>query len=339
MASVAQPQPPAIVVRTLRDSIARATNDTTFAALLERLLMGPGRVLDPARQGKWLSYVLNTASVLGGDRTAAAVAAAAIACVVAAADIVDDLADDEWHDTQITPRRATNAAVALGALAHRCVGALVPLIGSARAGQIGDLLARGYLAAAAGEDADLRLEAEPDTTEEAAHEMTRRKSGTLVALACEVGATVATDDPAIYAAVGAFGTHAGMVAQILNDLAGIALGDSGRGSDIRLRKKTLPVAYALQCARDEGIAPFLAWYSGDAQALSGASPADEEVIVALIHDLGGMEYAGVVADLHRREARAALRQLLHISGQPAVGRLRRLIPAVRWQVDPVNVTC
>lgn len=339
MAAVARVQPPTTVLLVLRDAITRATADAPFAALLEHLLMGPGRVLDPASRGKWLSYVLDTASALGGDPTAAATAAAAVACVVAAADIVDDLADDEWHDTPITPGRAINAAVALGALAHRCIGALGPLIGSARGGEIGDLLARGYLAAAAGEDADLRLETDPDATEDAAHEMTRRKSGTLVAIACEAGAVVATADPAIHAAVGAFGMHAGMVAQILNDLAGVAPDDSGRGSDLRLRKKTLPVVYALQCAREEGIAPLLDWYSAAAQALGGASPGDEEAIVALVHDLGGMEYAGVVAALHRQEARVALRRLLRLSGQPAVGRLRRLIPAVRWQSDLVNAAC
>ena len=319
--------------------IARATDDRAFAALLERLLAGPGRVVDPRRAGKWPTYVLDTALALGGDRAAATIAAAAVACVVAAADVVDDLADDEWRDARVAPGRAINAAVALGALAHRCVGELAPRIGVARAGRVGEILARGYLAAAAGEDADLRLESDPGATEETAHEMTRRKSGSLVALACEVGATVAADDPAILAAIGVFGTHAGTVAQILNDLAGVAPGGAERGSDLRLRKKTLPVAYALQCAREEGIAPLLAWYDRDARATADARSPDEEGIAELIRDLGSMEYGGIVADAHRREGYAALRQILRLSGRPAVGGLRRLIPAVRWQLDTGILEC
>ena len=319
------------VLTVLDGMLACAVTDPEFRALLGRLLAGPGRVLDPGGAGKWSAYVTGTAHTLGGEPAAASVAAAAIACIIAAADVVDDLVDDEWHDAAVTAARATNAAVALGALAHCCAAALSPLIGVTRAMAVGDLLARGYLRAAEGEDADLLLEGAPATSEEEAHAMTCRKAGALGALACRVGALVATADPAIGAAVGAFGTHAGITAQILNDLAGAAPGTRGRGSDLRLRKKTLPVAFALRCAREEGIAPLLAWYGDGSDAREAGRGQDEEEIASLIADLGGLEYAGVVADAHRREARAALRRLLRLTGRPAVGVLRHLVPAVRWQ--------
>lgn len=328
------------VATALTALLAQEPTDPPFRELLDRLLAGPGRPLDPAGAGKWPAYVLGTAAALGGDPICGTLAAAAVVCLVAAADVVDDLADDEWAEPAITPARAINAAVALAALAHRCVAELVPRVGAGRAGKIDALLAVGYVAAAAAEDADLRLEVEPGATEEDAHTMTRGKAGGLVALACQVGAVVATDDAAVLATVGAFGMHAGTVAQILNDLAGVAPGDPRRGSDLRRRKKTLPVAFALRCAREEGIAPLLAWYGPAPSATPSSGPGPgEEAIARLMFDLGGHDYAAVVADAHRREARAALRRLLRLTGRAAVGDLRRLIPAVRWRIAPDGRSC
>ena len=81
-------------------------------------------------------------------------------------------------------------------------------------------------------------------------------------MACQVGAAVATDDPEILALLGAFGRHVGVVAQLRNDLAGIASDGAQRGTDLRRKKKTLPITYALRCAEEEGIVDILSWYHG-----------------------------------------------------------------------------
>jgi geranylgeranyl pyrophosphate synthase len=320
------------MARALLDEvIAVSTEDTAFAVTLSLLLAGPGRVLEHGRSGKWLTYVVETARVFGGEPATAVQVAAAIACVIAAADVVDDLADDEWDGRDGTPPQAINASVALYALAQRCIAELGPRIGAARALQIADCTARGYLLAAAGEEADLRLEADPEATAEGAHAMTARKAGALVALACVAGALVATDDPAILDRVHQFGMHAGIVAQLRNDIAGIAPDAHERGSDLRRRKKTLPVAYALRCAREEGIPRLLAWYDRLPGPRDAEARAEEDAIARLIDELGGARYAALVADVHRREARAVLRSLMRLTRQSAVGDLRHLVPPV-WQV-------
>lgn len=331
---------PGQVAAYLDGVIARAAPDAGLGGILARLLAGPGRPLDPARSGKWPRYVTETARALGGDPTAALRAAAAVACVVAAADVVDDLVDDEWGDATLPPARALNAVVALPWLVTCCVADLRRVLGAERAALIGDILADGYLLAASGEDADLRMEADPGATEMAAHAMTAAKSGGLAALACRAGAAVAFDDAAILEAADDFGTHCGIVAQLLNDLAGVVPGAPLRGGDLLRRKKTLPVAYALRCAREEGIPPLLAWYGAAANSLpADSSPSDEESIARLIRDLGGHDYAAVVAEAHRREARAALRRLLRVSGHPAVGALRRLIAPARWRNSAGESPC
>lgn len=315
--------------------LGRIAVTPAFRSLLTGLLARSGRALAPGGRTRWPAYVFGFSDALDGNRVAATIAAAAIECTIAAADAVDDLVDDEWAVFGVAPGRALNAAAALPWLTQRCLGEFAAQLGTARAGLIGGLLADGYLAAAAGEDDDLRLEAIPDASAEAAHEMTRCKAGTLVGMACRVGAAVATDDPAMLLGAGTFGEQVGTVAQLLNDIAGVDPDPNGRGSDLRLRKKTLPVAYALRCAHDEGIAALREWYDRPrqpSQGCGGGNGRDEQAIAELIRDLGGLHYSWIVATAHRREAITALDQLARISGQPQLHSLRRLVPPVRLQI-------
>jgi geranylgeranyl diphosphate synthase type I len=312
--------------------LRRTAVSPAFRSLLTGLLSRSGRVLAPERRATWPAFVFGFADVLGGDRGAATKAAAAIECVIAAADTVDDLVDDDWGAFGIAPGRALNAAAALTWLAQKCVGELSATLGAVRAGAIGELLADGYLAAASGEDDDLRLEAVPNPSEEEAHAMTRCKAGSLVAMACRVGAATATDDPALLTVVGEFGAHVGTVAQLLNDLAGIDPGQN-RSTDLRRRKKTLPVAFALRCAHDEDIVALREWYARPPQPCgdSGSSDREEQAIAELIRDLGGVQYTWLVASAHRREALAALDRLARDFKQTRFRSLRRLVPTVRLQ--------
>lgn len=317
------------VAARVRAAILRATDTPAFGELLLRLLARPGRVLAPQAHtaAKWPALVLDPCAAFGGDREAGIAAAAAVEFAVAAADVVDDLVDDEWDDTATSPGRALNAALALPWLAQGCAALAGERLAPERARRIADLCARGYLAACNGEDLDLLFETQAAVSEEQAHEMTRRKAGSLAAMACQVGAAVAVDDPAILELVGDFGRHVGVVAQLLNDLAGVDPDSASRGSDLRRGKKTLPIAYALRCARDEGLPHIEEWFRQSARP--GA--ADEAQLLAAIRDLGALHYTWVVADAHRREALDTLDTLAHRTGRDEVRRLSRLVPPVRLQ--------
>lgn len=313
------------VAAAVRDALAQTADAPAFRSLLTALMARPGRVLAPHGLAKWPAFVLDSCRALAGDPAAAVSAAAAVEFAVAAIDVLDDVIDDEWGAALARPARAPNAGLALSWLAQCCLGRLAERLGAERARLVGDLLARGCLASCAGQDVDLELEAAPEVSEELALEATRRKSGSLAAMACQVGGAVATDDPAILAALGVFGGHAGVVAQLLNDLAGVAPGAPDRGSDLRRRKKTLPVAYALCCAREERLAAVLAPYRHAAPLSAG----EEEDLARALGELGARHYTWVVAAAHRREALAALRALARATGRGEVRRLRHLVPPVR----------
>ncbi len=311
------------IVDRVRTAIARHADPAEFRALLTCLMTQQGRPLAVHGATRWSGFVVETCRALGGPLEAALGAAVALEFAVAAADVVDDLVDDEWDEGLAPWPRALNASVALVFLAQRCILELADAHGVGLAVRLGDLLAHGCLVACTGEDMDLRFEQMAEVSEEQAHEMTRRKSGSLVAMACRFGAAVATEEPAVIAAAGEFGEHIGVVAQLLNDLLGVAPTSHAASSDLRRGKKTLPIAYALRCVREEGphaaFAPFLASSPGQ---ISGAS------LAAALHDLGALDYTWVVADAHRRAALAALSRLARLTGRTELRRLRRLIPAM-----------
>lgn len=321
------PQVASAVNATLAD--ARAV--PAFHHLLRQLMTAKGRILDSSEASRWPAFVLETCRALGGDCDQAVWAAAAVEFAAAAAIVVDDLVDDEWDVHAISPQRACNASAALIWLAQRSASRLVQRSGLGCAWRVTELLAQGYLDACAGEDLDLVLEEQQEVTEDLAHEMTRRKSGALVAMACQVGAAVAADDPQVLDIVGRFGCHLGLAAQMLNDLAGIVCDLPMRNSDIRRRKKTLPVVYALRCAREEGYTNLLAWYQGMPEHDTGAESCAtaEHDIAVMIRELGGLHYGWVLAEAHRREALAALGALACVTKRVEVYALQRLVPTAQ----------
>jgi geranylgeranyl pyrophosphate synthase len=304
----------------VRLAVSDAPVPNSYRDLLLDLLATPGHVLAPDGHARWPRFVIETCRLLGGDSLAATSAAGAVDLVAAAADILDDLVDGDVCGP-IGGARALNATQALVLLA--LVRALS--LGPRRGALVAGILARQACAAQGGEDLDLLLESDTGASEETALEMTGRKSGNLVAMACQVGAAVATDDPIVLRLVRAFGYRTGVVAQLLNDMVGVDIDPAMRGSDIRRRKKTLPVAYLLRCAREEGLDWVLDFYGrGD------SPPADEEQRIAkLIHDLGGLHYTWVVADAWRRDALAILHRLATHTRREGILRLRTLVPSVR----------
>jgi geranylgeranyl pyrophosphate synthase len=145
-------------------------------------------------------------------------------------------------------------------------------------------------------------------------------------MACLVGASLATDDPAILDLVARFGRQAGITAQLLNDIEGVSIDIRPDKSDFRQRKKTLPTAYLIQCAIAEGGPPEVRdWYAGEL-AYSSALHAS---LAAAATDLGAVTYTWVVADVQHRQALALLAELHRLTGRDEVLALRRILPSVR----------
>ncbi len=312
------------VAAYVRTAISRAPSPPVFTDFLLRIMGRDGRILAPTGPAKWPAFVIEVCRALGGDPTVAVGTAAAAEFVLAAADVVDDLVDREWDEGFARADRALNATLALGALAHRCIADQLPLLGAHRTAQLHDLVSAGLILACSGEDLDLLLETDPLPPEEQVREMTARKSGTLVAMACKLGAAIATEDQSILNLVETFGQRIGIVAQLLNDIGGVKPGTPAEASDLRRRKKTLPIAFALRCAKEEGIAGLLRW----SESTELVDDSEQKDLTRLIDTLGALHYTWIVADAYRREALDALEELVRVTGRDEARSLRRLIPSV-----------
>jgi geranylgeranyl pyrophosphate synthase len=310
----------ASALRQLLDSLGQVPLRTW----LQDYFAQPGWVLAGTGIPRWSRFVMEPAHVLGGSQEAAAMAAALVELAVASIDIADDLIDGDFEGDQQDHRRAMNAAVGVGLLTQRAYVELAKRTGSDRAIRIADRAARWSLGSVDGQDRDVLMQFRIDVSEDEALAVTRRKSGSLVRMAFEVGAAVATDDERLIDSVGALGESVGVIAQLLNDLGGVDVG-SGNKTDFRARTKTAPVAYLLRSAAEAHHQVVLDWYANP----DLDDPARERELAILAHDLGAMDFAWILADTHRREAVAALKRAADELNSPELLELMPLLPSVR----------
>ena len=199
---------------------------------------------------------------VGGEYQRALPAAAAIELVHNYSLIHDDIQDDDrerrhrptvwsiWGKPQ-----AINAGTAMRILANIALLRLeshgVPL---KKQWRIQRLLDETSLRLIEGQYLDISYESRFDITVSDYLKMIEGKTASLIACALEVGALLGTDDEDLIKGFRSIGRHMGLAFQIRDDLLGIWGNKEETGkplaSDIRRRKKTLPIVYALEKAQD-----------------------------------------------------------------------------------------
>jgi geranylgeranyl diphosphate synthase, type I len=171
------------------------------------------------------------------------------------------------------------------------------------------------LALCEGQYLDISFERRTDVTIDEYLEMITKKTAALIGAAVETGAMMATDDASVVAAFRRFGNDLGVAFQIADDLKGSfwRSEDSGKpeAGDIRKRKKTFPVVWALQHAAPEDVARLIAIYQPAIRATDGSGPPDgeppisaEEVdeVLAILERSGARRFAEEEARRHRDRA-------------------------------------
>ncbi len=245
----------------------------------------------------------------GGDWHQALPAAAAIELLHIFTLIHDDI-EDHVHTRRGRPTlwavwgepQAINAGDALFTLAYRSLfnlqTAQVPPETVLRAvNRYTDVI----LQITEGQHLDLSFEAESQVDEVAYLTMIRGKTAALLGLACELGGILAGASEARLAALQEFGVGLGMAFQMQDDLLGLWGNpeQTGKpvGSDLRNRKKTLPILHGMARSAD-----FMA-------LLTTTSAIDDADIVrglALLEVIGSREYVQAQALAHHQAALDAL---------------------------------
>ncbi len=274
---------------------------------------------------------LLSAEAAGGIPEQAAPAAAALELVHNFSLVHDDIQDNSmtrrgrpavwalWGTAQaitvgdglfVLARRALHRLSEVGVPLHRCLAAF-------------EALDQACLALCEGQFLDIEYGRRPEVTLDEYLAMIRGKTAALLAASAELGAITATDDQVVVQKHTQCGEHLGMAFQIQDDILGIwgdeELTGKPAATDLRDKKKTLPVVFALNQAQDRAVAGRLS------ALFSASAPLPEEAVAAVLRLLeraGARSYAQDLAEEYTELALSELRGLDLTS--PAYAALREL---------------
>ncbi|HEX3825614.1 MAG TPA: polyprenyl synthetase family protein [Mycobacteriales bacterium] len=207
--------------------------------------VGGGKALRPA-------LALLSAQVATGAAEVGVPGAVAVELVHNFSLLHDDVMDGDMqrrHRATVWAVWGTSTAILVGdamlALAHQVL---------ADAGTEASTGAQALLGAATqelirGQLADLAFEQRPSVTVTECVSMAADKTGSLLGCSAAIGAVLGGAPPATVAALQTYGEQIGLAFQLVDDLLGIwgdeAVTGKPVGSDLRARKKSLPISYAI----------------------------------------------------------------------------------------------
>ncbi|SDK76720.1 octaprenyl-diphosphate synthase [Catalinimonas alkaloidigena] len=144
-----------------------------------------------------------------------------------------------------------------------------------------------------------------DITEDVYYEIIRQKTASLIASCCAVGAASVTTDPATIRLARDFGEKVGIAFQIKDDLFDYGTDKIGKplGIDIKEKKMTLPLIYALQQSSWREKRRIIGLVRNHAD-----NPRKVAEVIAYVKETGGLQYATEAMHRFRDEAGALLAQ-------------------------------
>jgi len=298
---------------------------TSFYGMMQYHLGWVDEGFVPAQSGtgKRLRPILCllTCQATGGDPDQALPAAAAIELVHNFSLVHDDIEDNSplrrqrptvWKVWGVS--QAINAGDGLFVLAHLAMQRLADRgVPPRRVLTAFEILDEACLALTEGQYLDLSFEARLDVDVEQYLSMIRGKTAALFSAAAQLGALVAGSGPKSTARYRRFGENLGLAFQIVDDILGI-WGDpqmTGKpaASDIRQRKKTLPVVRALGEEQKAGSTGLPVLNSVEVREIYQREIIDEEAVevaLRILEDLGARHYAEEMANNYYQQALAEL---------------------------------
>jgi geranylgeranyl diphosphate synthase type I len=320
----------ALIEPTLREAVSRLDDDTRLVASYhlgwcER----DGREVEaPSGKGVRPSLVLMAGEALGAAAEDLVAGAVAVELVHNFSLIHDDLMDrdaERHHRPTVWSVWGDAMAVLVGdallSLAHEVIDGS----GSAYAAAASRALGRATRELIRGQVLDVAFETRDDVTLAQCLDMAAGKTGALLGVSAELGAVLAGAPAASARAMRRYGEEVGLAFQLVDDLLGIWGWPERTGkpvfSDLRSRKKTLPVVWAVHHGGVAG-RELAEW-------LGGSGEPDEPGLrhaAELVDRAGGRAWAQREAQTRVEVALAALAGLgLDPDHEDELGRLARFV--------------
>jgi geranylgeranyl diphosphate synthase type I len=267
-----------------------------------RAAAGGGKAVRPA-------LALLSARAAGATEAVGVPGAVAVELVHNFSLVHDDLMDRDMqrrHRATVWAVWGPSTAILVGdamlALAHQVLAEAQPAVAATKASCLIGTATQDLIH---GQIDDLAFEQRSSVSLDECLSMAAGKTGALLGCAAAIGAVLAGAPEVTVTALATYGEQLGLAFQIIDDLLGI-WGESsvtGKpvGSDLRARKKSLPITYAAHSGTEAGHR-LAAWLASD------AAPTDADVDRAArwVEAAGGRDWALLEAGARLTLAEAAL---------------------------------
>ena len=171
--------------------------------------------------------------------------------------------------------------------------------------KVSEILTESYTEMIQGQVLDLQFESRTDITADEYLFMIACKTGALIRAGLEIGALLGTDDPVTINAFAKFGEYLGRAFQIRDDYLGIwgdqATLGKATGNDIRRRKKSYPVVFALERSSGNALADLLSIYEKEEIGEDNV-----QRVLAILDEVGSQENAQHLTETAAAQALDAL---------------------------------
>ena len=145
-----------------------------------------------------------------------------------------------------------------------------------------------------------------DISEEVYFDIIRKKAASLIASCCAIGASSVNSTPEMVEKMKFFGEKVGMAFQIKDDLFDYGEDEIGKpiGIDIKEKKKTLPLIYALSKAGWQEKRKIISIVKNESE-----KPKKVKEVIEFVKKSGGIEYAKEAMNRYYAEALDLLKEL------------------------------
>ena len=292
-------------IDTIKQPIAQELED--FEAHFRQAMASPVPLLDKItfyivrRKGKQIRpmFVFLSAEISGGITPSTFTAASLVELLHTATLVHDDVVDDSFERRgffSINALWKNKIAVLVGDYLLS-QGLLLAL--KNKEFLLLEIVSNAVKAMSEGELLQFEKSRRLDIEEDIYFEIIRQKTASLIASACSAGAASATKDEAVVENARLFGEKIGIAFQIRDDLFDLGDDDVGKplGLDIKEKKLTLPVIYALRNASDtdrKAITNIIKRYND--------KPEKVREVIRFVQQSGGIAYAREKMYAYRQEA-------------------------------------
>lgn len=248
---------------------------------------------------KWAHLTLFSSECVSGVPEVTLPGAIAMEFFALAADIFDDIQDQDNDDLpwrKLSNSNALNIAICLLMISYEAVST-IPY--NEMKMKVNEILNHTGLRASNGQFQEHINDKNEEITFEQYFEIVKRKSGSLTACACKIGAILGGASEEVLFQLEHFGTNLGIMSQIQNDLNDFL--NNEKKSDILENRKTLPYVYLLNIIKGKN-----RWFKELVQmqtkGLNGFDNKEREYLKKLAYDEGAIHYCIVMHEMFRQKS-------------------------------------